>query len=144
MLAAAADLAEFCSGLNREGFEVSPGGESLAERGFDEPAAVAGTSGQRYALDSKITHAIRDLAPRFEQRDAPDLMQLLYDYGTWALLAADLRPARVPAPREHRRLLSSCAEATFRCRIGVQRLLAPPSAHSWEDRGPTQSYAALI
>lgn len=35
---------------------------------LDEAHHAAPASGSRYAIDSKITHAIRDLAPRFEHR----------------------------------------------------------------------------
>src|SRR5207237_1874487 len=35
---------------------------------LDEAHHAAPASGQRYAIDSKITRAIRDLAPRFEHR----------------------------------------------------------------------------
>jgi SNF2 family DNA or RNA helicase len=35
---------------------------------FDEAHHAAPSSGQRYAIDSHITRAIRDLAPRFEHR----------------------------------------------------------------------------
>ncbi len=35
---------------------------------LDEAHHAAPASGQKYAIDSKITHAIRDIAPRFEHR----------------------------------------------------------------------------
>ncbi|HEY7492328.1 MAG TPA: helicase-related protein, partial [Candidatus Tectomicrobia bacterium] len=35
---------------------------------LDEAHHAAPASGQRYAIDSQITHAVRDLAPRFEHR----------------------------------------------------------------------------
>lgn len=35
---------------------------------LDEAHHAAPSSGARYAIDSKITHAVRELAPRFEHR----------------------------------------------------------------------------